>query len=114
VCSRVKILLTAIVLGLVGFLQAQSIVIPPDKMLHVWAGYTVASSTYYMCKTYIIPNDEKKTFIATLTMSSLVALGKEIYDYGTNPAWTINDSTGDFIATMLGAGFTIIVIKWEF
>jgi hypothetical protein len=47
-------------------------------------------------------------------MSSLVALGKEIYDYGTNPAWTINDPTGDFIATILGAGFTIIVIKWEF
>ena len=113
-CSKVKILLTLIVLGLVGNLQAQSIVIPQDKLLHLWAGYTVASSTYYMCKTYIIPNDEKKTFIATLTVSSLVALGKEVYDYKTNPAWTIDDSTGDLLSTLIGVGFTIIVIKWEF
>ena len=80
----------------------------------MWAGGTIAGATQYMCKTYIIPNNEKKTFIATVTVSSLAALGKEIYDYKTNPNWTIDDSKSDFLTTLFGIGFTIIVIKWEF
>ena len=108
-----KILLI-LLLGLVGNLQAQSIIIPQDKQLHIWAGFTAASLTHYMCKTYIIPNDQKKTLIATITVSSLVALGKEIYDYKTNPNWTIDDSQSDFLCTIFGAGVTIVLIKWEF
>lgn len=112
--SNLKILLVTLLLGLSLDGWAQSIIIPQDKQLHMWAGFTAASITHYMCKTYIIPNDEKKTLIATITVSSLAALGKEIYDYKTNPNWTINDSQSDFLCTIFGAGVTIVVIKWEF
>lgn len=100
-------------LGLGRNAQAQTLV-PPDKAMHIWAGVTVSSLTYMGCKMYIFPNDEKKTYLATITVSSLVAIGKELYDYKTNPTWTIDDSKGDLLTTLFGAGFTIVLIKWEF
>lgn len=88
-----KLLLIAVMFPIIGFAQT-------DKVAHFGVGYAVSATTTAICQRYEV----KHPVLIGISVSTLIGIGKEIYDAQSNKGvsdW--KDAGSTIIGGILGS-----------